>query len=175
MDSDFIFEMDADYSHNPRYLPIFLHYAKEFSLVTGSRFLNKASIENRRLWRKIISITTRRFVNRIIGSNFTDITTGYKCFRRDVLEAIDLAQIKSRGYAFQIEMTYLTFKHGFRVREIPILFREREHGYSKISRSVVREAFWLTLKCRAPIFEIIKHLSFLFKDYTEFVNDNKPE
>jgi len=88
------------------------------------------------------------------------------------LESMDLDSIRSDGYAFQIEMTYLTFKHGFRVLEVPILFKEREHGYSKISRKVVWEAFWLTLKLHAPILEILKHLSFLFKDYTKFVNNN---
>jgi dolichol-phosphate mannosyltransferase len=81
---------------------------------------------------------------------------------------MDLDNVRSDGYAFQIEMTYLTFKNGFKVFEIPILFKEREHGYSKISRRVIWEALWLTLKCHAPVLEILKHLSFLFKDYREF-------
>jgi dolichol-phosphate mannosyltransferase len=102
-----------------------------------------------------------------------DFTAGFRCYRRKVLEGIDLAKIKSDGYAFQIEMTHLTFKHGFKVKEIPILFRERVGGYSKIDRKVVWEALWLTLRCRAPFLQIIKHLSFLFKDYTEFTNNNQ--
>ena len=98
-----------------------------------------------------------------------DFTAGFRCYHRKVLESIDLDRVKSDGYAFQIEMTYLTFKQGFKVLEIPILFKEREHGTSKISRKVVWEAFWMTLRCRAPILEIIKHLPFLFKDYNDFV------
>jgi dolichol-phosphate mannosyltransferase len=100
-----------------------------------------------------------------------DFTAGFRCYRRNVLEKLNLDQVRSDGYAFQIEMTYLTFKHGFRVREIPIIFKERIQGYSKISRKVVREAFWITLKCHAPLREIIRHLTFLFKDYEEFVNN----
>ena len=109
------------------------------------------------------------FVSYIMVKPVWDFTAGFRCYRRKVLESFDLEKIISDGYAFQIEMTYLTFKNGFKVVEIPILFREREHGYSKISRKVIWEAFWITLKCHAPILEIIKHLSFFFKDYTDFV------
>jgi len=91
-----------------------------------------------------------------------------------VLETIDLGKVRSDGYAFQIEMTYLAFKHGFKVAEIPILFREREGGYSSWEETHL-EAFWLTLRCRTPLLEIIKHLPFLFKDYTEFTNKNSAE
>lgn len=172
MDADLIFEMDADFSHDVKYLADFIEASKESDLVIGSRYLNGVRVEGWRFRRLLLSKFANIYVSYVVVKPVWDFTAGFRCYRRDVLAAIDLDSVRSDGYAFQIEMTYLTFKHGFRVKEIPITFKEREHGYSKISRRVIWEAFWVTLKCRAPILEIIKHLSFLFKDYTEFVSKN---
>jgi dolichol-phosphate mannosyltransferase len=170
--ADLIFEMDADFSHNPKYLQDFLEASKRADLVIGSRYVNGVRVEGWRFRRLLLSKFANMYVSYIMVRPVWDFTAGFRCYRRAVLEGIDLDSIRSDGYAFQIEMTYLTFKHGFTVIEVPILFREREHGYSKISRKVVWEAFWITLKCHAPIFKIIKHLSFFFRDYREFAGSD---
>ena len=167
--ADLIFEMDADFSHDPKYLLDFLNASKKADLVIGSRYINGVRVEGWRFRRLLLSKLANIYVSYILVKPIWDFTAGYRCYHRRVLESLDLDRILSDGYAFQIEMTYLTFTHGFKAIEIPIIFKEREHGYSKISRKVVWEAFWLTLKCHAPLIEIIKHLSFLFKDYDEFV------
>lgn len=169
--ADVIFEMDADFSHDPKYIQDFLVAIKNSDLVIGSRYLNGVRVEGWRFRRLLLSKLANIFVSYIMVKPVWDFTAGYRCYRRNVLNDLNLDKIKSDGYAFQIEMTHLTFKHGFRVCEIPILFREREQGFSKISRRVVMEAFWITLKCHAPLREIIKHLTFLFRDYEEFVNN----
>ncbi|MBW1803351.1 MAG: polyprenol monophosphomannose synthase [Deltaproteobacteria bacterium] len=168
--ADLIFEMDADFSHDTRYLKDFLKASEKSDLVIGSRYVEGVRVEGWRFRRLMLSKCANIFVSYIMVKPVWDFTAGYRCYKRKVLESLDLDEIKSDGYAFQIEMTYLTFKNGFKVSEIPILFRERFHGYSKISRRVIWEAFWLTFKCHAPLWEIIKHMSFLFKDYTQFVN-----
>lgn len=169
--ADLIFEMDADFSHDPKYLNEFLQTIQKADLVIGSRYIDGVRVEGWRFRRLLLSKFANMYVSYIMVKPVWDFTAGFRCYRRKVLESFNLNEIRSDGYAFQIEMTYLTFKNNFKVREIPIIFKEREHGYSKISRKVVREAIWLTLKCRAPILEIIKHLSFLFKDYADFVDD----
>lgn len=146
LDADYIFEMDADFSHNPSYLPIFLYYAEFYDLVTGSRFLNKVSIKNRKMWRNFVSKSTKWFVNMLIGMELTDVTTGYKCFKRDALEKIALDKIKSRGYVFQIEGSFNIKRLGGKIKEIPILFVERSLGSSKMSLGIMLEAVWLIMK-----------------------------
>jgi dolichol-phosphate mannosyltransferase len=167
--ADLIFEMDADFSHDPRYLKNFLAASEKADLVIGSRYINGVRVEGWRFRRLLLSKFANMYVSYLLVRPVWDFTAGFRCYRRKVLEAFNLDNIRSDGYAFQIEMTYLAFKHGFRVLEIPIIFKEREHGTSKISRRVVWEAIWLTIKCRASLWDIIKHLSFLFKDYGEFV------
>jgi dolichol-phosphate mannosyltransferase len=167
--ADLIFEMDADFSHDPRYIQDFLEASQKADLVIGSRYIQGVRVEGWKFRRLLLSKLANIYVSYIMVRPVWDFTAGYRCYRRKVLESINLDNIRSDGYAFQIELTYLAFKHGFKVSEIPIVFREREKGTSKISRKVVWEAFWVTLKCRAPIVEIIKHLQFLFKDYNEFV------
>jgi radical SAM superfamily enzyme YgiQ (UPF0313 family) len=115
LDSEYIFEIDADFSHNPQYIPIFLHYVDDYGLVTGSRFLNHVSIKNRTLFRNIISKTTKYAVNKLIRMDLTDVSTGFKCFRREALEAINLDKIRSVGYAFQIEMSFFVQSKGFSI------------------------------------------------------------
>lgn len=170
--ADLIFEMDADFSHRPKYLKSFLEASEKAGLVIGSRYVNGIRVEGWRFRRLLLSKIANMYVSYIMVRPVWDFTAGFRCYRRAVLESIDLDSIRSDGYAFQIEMTYLAFENGFRVVEIPILFRDREHGHSKISRNVVWEAFWLTLKCRAPILKIIRHLPFLFRDYTRFVEND---
>lgn len=170
--ADLIFEMDADFSHDPKYLQDFLGAAGNADLVIGSRYINGVRVEGWRFRRLLLSKFANMYVSYVMVKPVWDFTAGFRCYRRRVLESIDLDKIHSDGYAFQIEMTYLAFKNGFNVVEIPILFKEREQGYSKISRKVIFEAFWLTLRCRAPVLEIIKHLQFLFRDYSEFANNN---
>lgn len=171
--ADLIFEMDADFSHNPKYIQDFLVAIEHADLVIGSRYLDGVRVEGWRFRRLLLSKLANIFVSYIMVKPIWDFTSGFRCYRRNVLEKLNLDEIKSDGYAFQIEMTYLAFKHGFRVIESPILFREREHGDSKISRRVITEAFWITLKCRATIGEIIRHLSFFFKDYREFAANGR--
>ena len=172
---DLIFEMDADFSHDPRYLKAMKEASENADLVIGSRYVNGVRVEGWKFRRLLLSKIANMFVSYIMVKPVWDFTAGYRCYRRKVLETIDLDKIHSDGYAFQIEMTYLTFKHGFKVKEVPILFKERRRGYSKIDRSVIWEAFGLTFKCRAPISTIIKHMSYLFKDYQAFIEDENPD
>jgi dolichol-phosphate mannosyltransferase len=167
--ADLIMEMDADFSHDPGYIVRLVEASKKADLVIGSRYINGVRVEGWRFRRLLLSKLANIFVSFVLVKPVWDFTAGFRCYRRTVLETIDLDRIRSDGYAFQIELIYLTYKHGFKVCEVPIIFREREHGYSKISRKVVREAFWITLKCHAPWREIWRHLPFLFKDYDEFV------
>jgi dolichol-phosphate mannosyltransferase len=166
--AELIFTMDADFSHNPLYLSDFLRTAENADLSIGSRYVDGVRVEGWRFRRLLLSKFANIFISYVLVRPIWDFTAGFRCYRRKVLEAIDLDDVRSDGYAFQIEMTYLACENGFRVIEIPILFREREHGCSKLSKGVVWEAFWLTLKCHAPITKIMRHMSFLFKDYRDF-------
>lgn len=157
--ADLIFEMDADFSHDPMYLKDFLETIETTDVVIGSRYIDGVRVDGWRFRRLLLSKTANIFASYILVKPIWDFTAGFRCYRRKVLECIELDKVTSDGYAFQIEMTYLAFEHGFRVKEIPILFKERMNGESKISRNILWEAFWLTLKCRAPIMEIVKHLS----------------
>jgi dolichol-phosphate mannosyltransferase len=145
LDSEYIFEMDADFSHNPRYLALFLYYAREFPIVTGSRFLKKVSIQDRTVWRNIISVSSKAMVNLMLGLNLTDVTTGFKCFNRMALQDIDLTQVRSRGFVFQMEIAYMAQRRGMRVKEIPILFVERKAGKSKMRPKTVLEGICILL------------------------------
>ncbi|MDZ7697216.1 MAG: polyprenol monophosphomannose synthase [Deltaproteobacteria bacterium] len=167
--ADLIMEMDADFSHDPKYIAQLVEASEDADLVIGSRYVNGVRVEGWRFRRLLLSKLANIFVSFVLVRPVWDFTAGFRCYKRSVLETIDLDRIRSDGYAFQIELVHLAFTHGFKVCEVPIIFRERAHGYSKISRKVVREAFWVTLKCHAPWRVIWRHLSFLFKDYDEFV------
>jgi len=143
-----IFEMDADFSHNPSDIPKFIAAAENADLVLGSRYLNGIRIINWPLSRLIMSQGAGTYARLVTGMPFSDPTGGYKCFRRNVLEAIDLERIKSNGYSFQIEMTYMAWKLGFRITEIPIIFEDRRSGHSKMNSSIIREALWMVMKLR---------------------------
>ncbi len=137
---EFIFEMDADFSHNPSEIPNFLKAAQAADLVLGSRYVGGIRITNWPLSRLMLSMGGALYVKTITGMPFTDPTGGFKCYRRRVLEAINLDAIRSNGYSFQIEMTHTAWMKGFRIAEIPITFEDRRAGYSKMSSSIFREA-----------------------------------
>ncbi|RME46482.1 MAG: polyprenol monophosphomannose synthase [Chloroflexi bacterium] len=147
--ASFIVEMDADFSHSPAYIPIMLEKAQECDVVVGSRYVPGGAVDDRwRLWRRFLSWFGNAYARTIIGLQVRDTTAGFKVFRRQVLEAIDLSQIKSEGYAFQIEMAYACQRAGFRVCEIPIFFEDRVIGSSKMDLGIVLEAIWRVWQIR---------------------------
>ena len=143
------FEMDADFSHNPEHLSTFLRAMASDDLVLGARYLEgRVTVVNWPMTRLLLSYFGSLYARIITGLPLHDLTTGFKCFRRRVLEELDLDAVESEGYAFQIEMTFRTWKAGFSVGQIPIVFVEREEGESKMSRRIVREAVWKVWKFR---------------------------
>ena len=137
----YVLEMDADFSHDPRYLPVLLGRARtDADLVLGSRYVPGGGTVNWGVGRKLISRGGSLYARTILGVRVRDLTGGFKCFRREVLEAIDLPTVECSGYAFQIELTYRALRRGFRVVEVPIVFADRRVGQSKMSRRIVLEA-----------------------------------
>ncbi|MFC1553723.1 polyprenol monophosphomannose synthase [candidate division KSB1 bacterium] len=145
---DYIFEMDADFSHDPKAIPEFLEKVKDYDLVLGSRYLKGVTVVNWPLKRLFLSYYANLYTRIVTGLPLKDATGGYKCFRREVLESIDLDKIKSNGYTFQIEMTFKAWKNGFRIVEIPIIFVDRVEGQSKMSKRIIMEAVWMVWKLR---------------------------
>ena len=146
---DYVFEMDADFSHDPCYLPSLLGAAVEGAdVVIGSRRVPGGGTENWGLGRQLISSGGSLYARTILGLPIQDLTSGFKCFRRSVLEAIDLESVRSNGYSFQIEMTYRAIQRGFRVVEVPIVFVDRRAGQSKMSRSIFLEAMGMVWRMR---------------------------
>ncbi|MBU1693821.1 MAG: polyprenol monophosphomannose synthase [Verrucomicrobia bacterium] len=143
---NFLFEMDADFSHSPQDLPRLLDAAGGADLVLGSRYMGGIRVINWPLSRLMLSKSAAWYVKLITGMPFTDPTGGFKCYRRAVLETIPLDDIKSNGYSFQIEMTHQAWRRGFRIVEVPIVFEERRSGQSKMSTGIVGEALWLVWK-----------------------------
>jgi dolichol-phosphate mannosyltransferase len=139
-DYGLVLEMDCDFSHDPRYLPRMLAAAEEADLVLGSRYVDGGGTVNWGLGRKIISRGGSLYARTILGLRVRDLTGGFKCFRREVLEAIDLPTVECSGYAFQIELTWRAVRRGFRVVEVPIVFEDRRVGQSKMSRRILLEA-----------------------------------
>jgi dolichol-phosphate mannosyltransferase len=135
-----VLEMDADFSHNPAYLPRLLEAARRADLVLGSRYVAGGGVGDWGPLRRAISRGGSAYARHLLGVEVRDLTGGFKCFRREVLEAIDLEAVVARGYAFQIELTYRAIRHGFEVVEVPIVFRDRRVGASKMDRSIVAEA-----------------------------------
>ena len=148
---DYIFEMDADFSHDPGEIPNFLEKIKDYDLVLGSRYLHGVTVVNWPLRRLFLSYSANVYSRIITGLRIKDCTGGFKCFRREVLEAIDLDKVHSGGYAFQIEMSLKAWKKGFKIIEIPIIFIDRLEGQSKMSRKIVFEAVWMVWKLRLLI------------------------
>jgi dolichol-phosphate mannosyltransferase len=141
-DAELVIEMDADFSHDPDDLPRLITWSSQADLVLGSRYVDGGSVANWGRLRRFVSAAGSLYARRVLGVHVRDLTGGFKCYRREVLEAIDLDGIGSRGYAFQIETTYRALRAGFRVLEVPITFTDRERGGSKMSRSIVLEAIW---------------------------------
>jgi dolichol-phosphate mannosyltransferase len=137
-----VLEMDSDFSHDPAYLPRLLAAGQRADLAIGSRYVPGGGVGDWSRLRRGISRGGSTYARLILGVPVRDLTGGFKCFRREVLEAIDLDSIRSRGYAFQVEMTYRAIRHGFEVVEVPIVFRDRRAGSSKMDRSIVLEAVW---------------------------------
>jgi dolichol-phosphate mannosyltransferase len=138
----FVVEMDSDFSHEPAYLPRLLEAAERADIVIGSRYVPGGGVSDWGPLRRAISRGGSAYAQFVLGLAVRDLTGGFKCFRREVLEALDLDAIRSRGYAFQVEMTYRAIELGFDVVEVPIVFRDRQAGTSKMSRSIVLEAIW---------------------------------
>ncbi|MGQ0722965.1 MAG: polyprenol monophosphomannose synthase [Candidatus Eiseniibacteriota bacterium] len=150
-DAEYVFEMDADFSHDPKYLPEMLRVADagKVDLVIGSRYLDGGvNVVNWPIRRLILSYGANLYARLVTGMPLMDSTGGYKCFRRRVLESIDLDRVRSDGYGFQIEMNFHAWKQGFSIREIPIVFVDRHSGTSKMNRRIIYEAFWLVWKLR---------------------------
>ena len=145
---DAAFEMDADFSHNPDSLGDFLKELADADLVLGSRYLHGVTVVNWPLSRLILSYAANVYSRIITGMPVKDLTGGFKCFRRQVLEAIDWSRVRSDGYAFQIEINFKAWRKGFRIKEIPILFVDRRAGVSKMSGSIVGEAAWMVWRLR---------------------------
>ncbi len=146
--AEYIVEMDADFSHDPKMLPAFFQKIKDYDLVIGSRYLNGVSVVNWPIRRLILSYCASVYTRIVTGLRISDCTGGFKCFRRTVLESIALDKIKSDGYSFQIEMNYRCVEKGFRVGELPIIFIDRHAGSSKMSKKIVREAVIMVWKLK---------------------------
>ncbi len=140
---EFIMEMDGDFSHDPNEIPNFLEAAQNADLVLGSRYSNGIRVINWPLGRLLLSTSAAQYVRIITGMPFTDPTGGFKCFRRRALESIDLENVRSNGYSFQIELTHKIWRQGMKVVEVPIIFTDRFQGSSKMSRKIVYEALWM--------------------------------
>jgi len=147
-DYDAAFEMDADFSHDPRYLPDFLKAIEHADLVIGSRYIPGGGTPNWSFLRRFISGGGNIFARFMLGIPVQDCTAGFRCYRRQVLESIDLDTIQSQGYAFQVEMAYRVMQQGFKIVETPIVFMDRRIGKSKMSRKIVIEAFIYVLRAR---------------------------
>ena len=146
---DFVFEMDADFSHDPVHLPQFLEAIRNADLVLGSRYRNgKVTVVNWPMSRLMLSYAANLYARVVTGLPLDDCTGGFKCFRRSVLAAIDLDSVRSNGYAFQIEMSFRAWQNGFRIVEIPIVFVDRTEGESKMSKKIIREAVWMVWRLR---------------------------
>ncbi|NIO08874.1 MAG: glycosyltransferase [Deltaproteobacteria bacterium] len=145
---DLIFEMDCDFSHDPEYIPHFLDTVQKADLVLGSRYISGVNVINWPMSRLLLSYYANVYSRIVTGLPVKDATGGFKCFRREVLEAIELDQVKSNGYSFQIEMSFRAWKKGFRIKEIPIVFEDRKEGQSKMSKKIVREAIWMVWRLR---------------------------
>lgn len=146
---DLILQMDADFSHDPAHLPQFLEQAEGADLVLGSRYREgRVTVVNWPIARLLLSYFANVYARIVTGLPLWDATGGFKCFRRKVIEAIALEEVKSNGYSFQIEMSFRAWRRGFRIVEIPIVFVDRREGHSKMSKKIVREAVWMVWRLR---------------------------
>ena len=148
-DYEYVLEMDADFSHDPIHLPQFLDAIQDADLVVGSRYQQgRVTVVNWPIARLVLSYGANIYARRVTGLELWDATGGFKCFRGEVLKAIDLEHVRSNGYAFQIEMSFRAWKKGFRIAEIPIVFVDRSEGTSKMSKNIIWEAVWMVWRLR---------------------------
>jgi len=147
-DTKYVFEMDADFSHDPAAIPEFLETIQDADLVVGSRYLNGITVINWPLSRLILSVGANIYAGMITGLPLKDCTGGFKCFRRETLEALPLERVQSDGYSFQIELNWHVWKQGMRLKEIPIIFTDRVEGVSKMSRKIIIEAMFMVWRLR---------------------------
>lgn len=140
--ADYVVQMDADFSHDPQYVPSLLKAIEDHDLVIGSRYVKGVNVVNWPMTRLLLSYFANVYTMAVTGLPIHDATSGFKCFRREVLESIDLARVISDGYCFQIEMTFRAWRKGFRIVEVPIVFTDRTSGASKMSKSIIWEAMW---------------------------------
>lgn len=147
-DYELVFEMDADFSHDPKYVPDMLLAAADADLVIGSRYVTGVNVVNWPMQRLLLSWFANLYARFVTGLPVHDCTGGFKCFRREALAAIDFSRIASGGYSFQVEMNYKVWKKGFRIKEVPIVFVDRFAGTSKMSGSIIGEALFLVLRLR---------------------------
>lgn len=145
---DYCFEMDADFSHNPNDLPRFIELLKTYDLIIGSRYCEGVSVINWPIKRLLLSYFACSYARKVTGCPIKDLTAGFKCYKRNALEGINLDKLKSDGYGFQIEIDFMIWRKGFKIKEIPIVFAERRIGVSKMSKHIVYEAFFLVLRLR---------------------------
>ncbi len=145
---ELVFEMDADFSHDPVYLPDFLKEIETCDLVLGSRYIHGVTVVNWPMSRLLLSWFANVYARFVTGLPVQDTTGGFKCFRIEALKALDLGKLHSGGYSFQIEVTYKLWKKGFRIKEIPIIFKDRVAGVSKMSGKIIKEALWLLIRLR---------------------------
>jgi len=150
---EYVLEMDADHSHNPDQLPDLVAAAADYDLVLGSRYIGGIRVLDWDMERLLISSFGNWYARAITGLKFSDLTGGFRCYRRKVLETIDLDAVNSVGYAFQIEMAWWAVKHGFRVGEAPIIFYGRDHGVTKFSKAIVWEAMWAVWRMRLGLIQ----------------------
>ncbi|MDH4207810.1 MAG: polyprenol monophosphomannose synthase [Anaerolineae bacterium] len=147
--SDAVIQMDADFSHSPAYIPAFLDKIRECDVVIGSRYVADGKVDERwSIWRRFLSWGGNVYARLITGLRINDVTSGYRCFRRDALTALDLDRIRSEGYAFQIEVAYACQRKGLRLVELPIYFEDRSMGLSKMSWRIILEATWRVWQMR---------------------------
>jgi dolichol-phosphate mannosyltransferase len=148
-DYEYVLEMDADFSHDPKHVPEFLAAAQDADLVLGARYLaGRVTVVNWPMTRLLLSYFANIYARLVTGVRLSDSTGGFKCFRRRVLEGIALDEVHSNGYAFQIEMSFRAARKGFRIAEIPIVFVDRTEGHSKMSGAIIREAVWMVWRLR---------------------------
>lgn len=148
----YVFEMDADLSHKPEYLPSFLELTREYDLVIGSRYVKGGGVRNWSPLRKLISKIGNLYARLLLGFSIKDSTAGFKCFRIEVLKSIKPETLSSEGYSFQIENVWRTWKKGFKIKEFPIIFYERERGKSKMSKKIIFEAIFKVIELRLKSF-----------------------
>ena len=147
-DAEYIFEMDADFSHDPAAIPTFLETIQHCDLVVGSRYVNGITVMNWPLSRLFLSVFANYYAAAVTGLPVKDCTGGFKCFRRRTLQSLPLSKVHSDGYGFQIELNYHAWRRGFQIREIPIVFTDRVVGESKMSRRIIWEAAWVVWRLR---------------------------